>query len=95
MKVISSVLFLSIFSVSAVMAQTGNNVLIKNGTVLTAARGTLENTDILIRNGKIERIGKNLTAGSGTKVIDATGKFVSPGIIDAHSHAMMDAIKEG
>jgi len=95
MKVISSVLFLSIFSVSAVMAQTGNNVLIKNGTVLTAARGTLENTDILIRNGKIERIGKNLTAGSGAKVIDATGKFVSPGIIDAHSHAMMDAINEG
>ena len=76
-------------------AQSANEVLIKNATVLTAARGSLENTDILIRGGKIVRIGKNLTAGAGAKTIDATGKFVTPGIIDAHSHAMMDAINEG
>ena len=75
-------------------AQQGNEVLIKNATVLTAARGTLENTDIVIRDGKIARIGKNLTAESGARVIDATGKFVTPGIIDAHSHAMMDSINE-
>ena len=55
----------------------------------------MEGTDILIRDGKIARIGKNLTAGSGAKTIDATGKFVTPGIIDAHSHGMMDAINEG
>jgi imidazolonepropionase-like amidohydrolase len=76
-------------------AQGRNEVLIKNATVLTAVRGTLENTDILIRDGKIARIGKNLTAGAGAKTIDATGKFVTPGIIDAHSHTMMDAINEG
>jgi len=78
-----------------VAAQTRNEVLIKNGTVLTAIHGTLENTDILIRDGKIARIGKNLTAGSGARIIDATGKFVTPGIIDAHSHTMMDSINEG
>lgn len=78
-----------------VVAQTNTEVLIKNATVLTAARGTLENTDILIRDGKISRIGKNLAAGAGARVIDATGKYVTPGIIDAHSHAMMDAINEG
>lgn len=95
MKAITSVLLLLIFSASALLAQARNEVLIKNGTVLTAARGTLENTDILIRDGKIARIGKGLTAGVGAKTIDATGKFVTPGIIDAHSHTMMDAINEG
>ncbi len=57
---------------------------------MTAANGTLENTDILIRGGKIFRIGKNLSAGANAKTIDATGKYVTPGIFDAHSHAMMD-----
>jgi len=75
-------------------AQSGD-VLIKNATVLTAARGTLTNTDVLVTNGKISKIGKNLSAPANVRVIDATGKFVSPGIIDAHSHSMLDAINEG
>ena len=70
-------------------------VLIKNATIMTASRGTLENSDILIRNGKIARIARNINAGSGARVIDATGKYVTPGIIDAHSHTMMDAVNEG
>jgi imidazolonepropionase-like amidohydrolase len=88
-------LFAVLFFAVGVCAQNRNEVLIKNGTVLTAAKGTLENTDILIRDGKIARIGKNLSAGANARVIDATGKFVSPGIIDAHSHTMMDSINEG
>lgn len=71
-------------------AQSGKEVLIRNATVLTAAKGTLENTDILIRNGKIAKIGKNLTAAAGAQIIDATGRFVTPGIIDCHSHSMVD-----
>ncbi|MGB7210746.1 MAG: amidohydrolase family protein [Pyrinomonadaceae bacterium] len=89
---------LFVFPLSAsylVTGQTKGEVLIKNATVLTAARGTLESTDILIRDGKIVRIGKGLSAASDAKVIDATGKFVSPGIIDAHSHSMLSAINEG
>lgn len=75
--------------------QTGVSVLIKNGTVMTAGKGTLLGTDILIQTGKIARIGKNLTAPAGARVIDATGKYVTPGIIDCHSHSMLDAINEG
>jgi imidazolonepropionase-like amidohydrolase len=79
-----------------VFGQTRSEVLIKNATVLTAARGTLENTDILIRDGKIARIGKNLSGGASARVIDATGKFVTPGIIDAHSHTMIEGqVNEG
>ncbi len=71
----------------------GQDVLIRNATVMTAINGTKQNTDILIRNGKIARIGKRLKAGNA-KVIDASGMFVTPGIIDAHSHAMLDSINE-
>jgi imidazolonepropionase-like amidohydrolase len=73
-----------------------NEVLIRNATILTAARGRLDNTDILIRNGKIAQIGKNLRGGANAQTIDATGKFVTPGIIDAHSHASVDgSVNEG
>jgi imidazolonepropionase-like amidohydrolase len=80
---------------AAAFAQAKSVVLIKNGTVMTAVRGTLENIDILIENGKIARIGKNLNVPAGAQVIDATGKYVTPGIIDCHSHTMLDAINEG
>ncbi|PWT94641.1 MAG: amidohydrolase [Blastocatellia bacterium] len=72
-----------------------NVTLIRNATVLTITRGVLANTDVLIRNGKIAGVGKNLTAPAGAKIIDATGKFVMPGIIDCHSHSMLDTINEG
>lgn len=94
-----AIVFLLIVSIGLIsptflMAQNKTEVLIRNATVLTAAKGTLENTDILIQNGKIARIGKNLKAAANAQIIDATGKFVSPGIIDAHSHSMLDAINE-
>lgn len=69
--------------------------LIRNATVLTVTRGTLENTDVLLRDGKIAAIGSGLNAPAGARVIDATGKYVMPGIIDPHSHMMLDAINEG
>ena len=70
-------------------------VLIQHATVMTVTSGTLENADVLIRDGKIAEIGRNLTAPRGAQVVDATGKFVTPGIIDAHSHIAADAINEG
>ncbi len=76
-------------------AKTAGPTLIKNATVLTVTKGTLQNTDVLLQNGKIAQIGKNLTAPAGAQVIDATGKYVMPGIIDPHSHTMADAINEG
>ena len=63
------------------------NVLIKNGTVWTSENeGILENTDLLVKDGKIAAIGQDLEAPSGYAVIDASGKHVTAGIIDEHSH---------
>jgi imidazolonepropionase-like amidohydrolase len=69
--------------------------LIRNATILTASHGTLNGSDILIRRGKIVAIGPNLKATSANaRVVDATGKYVMPGIVDCHSHSMLDAINE-
>ncbi|WP_424961323.1 amidohydrolase family protein [Ekhidna sp.] len=88
-------LIIAIFCcVTFVTAQEKGNVLIKNGTVLTVTNGTLENTDVLIRDGKVSKIGQGLSAPSGAKTIDADGMFVMPGIIDAHSHLALDAVNE-
>jgi imidazolonepropionase-like amidohydrolase len=78
-----------------VAAKPAGATLIKNATILTVTKGKLESTDLLLQNGKIAQIGKNLTAPAGATVIDATGKTVMPGIIDPHSHSMADAINEG
>ena len=93
-RILTLTLVVLCFSIAA-FSQARNEVLIKNATILTAARGTLENSDILVRDGKIAKIGKGLTASANATVIDATGKFVTPGIVDCHSHTMMDAINEG
>jgi imidazolonepropionase-like amidohydrolase len=65
---------------------TGGDVLIRNATVLTAANGTLAGTDVLVRQGRIAAIGKRLEAPKGVTVIDATGLFLTPGLIDTHCH---------
>jgi len=75
-------------------AQNTGTVLVKGGTVITITKGTLENTDVLVRDGKIAQIGKGIAAPANSTTIDATGMFVMPGIIDAHSHAALDAINE-
>ncbi|MFT4204711.1 MAG: amidohydrolase family protein [Chitinophagaceae bacterium] len=70
-------------------------VLFKNATVWTNEQdGILKETDVLVKAGKIAAIGKNLSA-SGAKVIDGTGKYLSPGIIDEHSHIAAASINEG
>lgn len=70
-------------------------LLIKNGTVWTNEKeGIVDNTDVLIKNGKIAKVGKNLSDPTAT-VIDATGMHVTPGIIDEHSHIAAASINEG
>ena len=60
---------------------------IRNATVLTAASPTpIERATILVRAGKIAAVGANVTVPAGAQVIDATGQWVMPGIIDSHSH---------
>ncbi len=70
------------------------DMLIKNATVWTnEAEGKLENADVLVKGGKITQVGKNLSA-SGVKVIDGTGKHLTSGIIDEHSHICAESINE-
>ena len=61
-------------------------VLIRNATVLTAAGQEIPNASVLFRDGKIVSVGAGLTAPSDAVVVDGSGKFVTPGIIDTHSH---------
>jgi imidazolonepropionase-like amidohydrolase len=74
---------------------TQHDLLIKNATVWTNEKdGRLANTDVLVKGGKIVKIGKGLDAGAA-QVIDGTGKYLSPGIIDEHSHIAAFSINEG
>jgi imidazolonepropionase-like amidohydrolase len=61
------------------------NTLIKNATVLTGTGKRIDNADVLMVDGKISQIGKGLTATDAVE-IDAQGKWITPGIIDVHSH---------
>src|SRR5207244_2523550 len=65
---------------------TGGNVLIRGATVLTVTNGTHPQSDILVHQGKIAKIGRRLEVPTGTAVMDAEGMFVMPGIIDTHCH---------
>jgi len=76
-------------------ARTPGVVAIRNATLVTVTKGTIPNGTIVLRDGKIAAIGTNVNIPAGAEVIDGTGKFVSPGIIDAHSHIAADAINEG
>ena len=74
---------------------TQHDLLIKNATVWTNEKeGRLTGTDVLVKAGKIAKVGKNLEAGGAT-VIDGTGKYLAPGIIDEHSHIAAFSINEG
>jgi len=70
-------------------------VALRGGTVLTVTKGTIPNGTVILRDGKISAVGANIAVPPGAQVIDTTGQFVSPGLIDAHSHIANDAINEG
>lgn len=77
----------------ALHAQT---ILIRNATVLTVTRGTVHNGSILIQDGKIAAVGTDVHAPANATIVDATGKFVMPGIIDCHSHTAIEGnVNEG
>jgi len=70
-------------------------VALRGGTVLTVTKGTIPNGTVILRDGKIAAVGANVSVPAGAEIIDTTGQFVSPGLIDAHSHIANDAINEG
>jgi imidazolonepropionase-like amidohydrolase len=67
---------------------------IQGGTLLTVTNGVIKNGSVLVRGGKIAAIGANLTAPAGVPIIQAVGKYVMPGIVDAHSHVSEEATNE-
>ena len=60
--------------------------LIRNATIMTAAGPTMTNASVLLRDGKIAAVGAAIDAPADALVIDGTGKYLTPGIIDVHSH---------
>jgi imidazolonepropionase-like amidohydrolase len=61
-------------------------LVLAGGTVMTAAGSTLERADILVRGGKIAAVGADLTVPANARVVDVAGRWVTPGLIDPHSH---------
>src|SRR5258706_16203611 len=64
----------------------GRPTLIRNATIMTAAGPAIQNGSVLLRDGKIAAVGAAITAPPDAVVIDGTGKYVTPGIVDVHSH---------
>ncbi len=71
---------------STYVAPTAAPTLIRRATVLIGDGQRLDDADVLLQNGVIAAVGSALTAPAGAEIIDARGKWVTPGIIDVHSH---------
>ncbi len=67
-----------------------HDVLIKNATVMTVTHGNIKNGSVYLKDGKIAAVGENVNAPADATVIDAGGKYVTPGIVDSHSHIALD-----
>src|SRR5580698_8595328 len=90
-----------VLSGAATAAATAQNttapadLVIKNATVMTASHGTIQHGSVWLHNGKIAGVGATVSAPAGAVVVDGTGKYVTPGIIDPHSHsALGDDVNE-
>ncbi len=71
---------------SSYAPQASTPTLIRGATVFDGNGAELTNADVLMQDGRIVSIGQNLTAPEGAAIVDGAGRFVTPGIIDAHSH---------
>ncbi len=84
-----SLLFVPLFLIAA-----DQPMVVQNANILTVTKGTIKGS-ILVENGKIKEIGEKVTVPPGAKIVDASGQFILPGIIDSHSHIAADSINEG
>src|SRR3954469_13399824 len=89
----TSFLFWIVLGAATLRAES---LLIRNATVLTVTKGTVEKGSVLVQDGKIAAVGKNVSAPADATVVDATGKFLMPGSIDCHSHTAVEGgVNEG
>ena len=96
-----------VFALALVLFHAGNSIIsgqgqrqsrvvaLRGGTVFTITRGVIPNGTVLLRDGKIAAVGRDVDVPAGAEVIDVSGRFVTPGLIDAHSHIAADSINEG
>jgi imidazolonepropionase-like amidohydrolase len=86
------IIFAALLGLAPLGAQT---VAIQNATILTVTKGTVKGS-ILVRDGKIVEVGDKVLVPQGATVIDATGQYVIPGMVDCHSHIAVDGgVNEG
>jgi imidazolonepropionase-like amidohydrolase len=80
-----------VLAVGSCLAQ---DIALKGGTIITIANGVIEKGTIVIQRGKITAIGNDIVIPPGIKIIDVTGKFVMPGIIDTHVHLALTGMSD-
>jgi imidazolonepropionase-like amidohydrolase len=74
---------------SSTVSTTATDLVLKNATVMTASHGTIEHGSVWVHAGKIAEVGTSVNAPASAVVLDATGKWLTPGIIDPHSHSAL------
>lgn len=84
---------------SMIMAQPADTtpkvLAIRGGRVFTITKGVIPNGTIILRDGKFAAVGSGLAIPSGAEVVDAGGKFITPGLVDEHSHIASSSTNEG
>lgn len=89
-RLLLAAIFLCSATLFAQAPAAHRDVVIKGGHIYTVTHGDLDNGEIYIRDGKIVEVGRTVHAPADAQVIDATGKFITPGLIDCHSHTALD-----
>lgn len=96
MKRLRAVLLFAASAAAFSATARAETIAIRGGTIITVGpQGTIANGTVLVRDGRIAAVGQDVAVPAGARVIDATGRYVIPGIIDAHSHtAIEDGVNE-
>ena len=84
-----STVALAACAIRPAICQAPADLVLKNATVMTVTHGTIEHGSVWVHNGKIAGVGATINAPAGATIIDATGKFITPGIVDPHSHSAL------
>jgi len=89
--VVAAVTLASAPASSQAPAAAHHDLVVKNATVMTVTHGNIKKGSIYIRGGKIAAVGEHVDAPADVAVIDAGGKYLTPGIVDSHSHIALDS----